>query len=70
MDWVSQNWGWIAVLVGGYVLMTRMGGCGMSMRRSCSSHHHAGGHHQHAEDDTQIAPIDPDQGRRESNGAH
>lgn len=31
MDWLSQNWVWIALTVGGFFLFTRMGvgGCGM-----------------------------------------
>lgn len=39
MEWLSQNWVWIAVAVGGYFLMSRMGigGCGMG-------HSHGGGH--------------------------
>lgn len=36
MDWLSQNWIWIALAIGAFFLMTRMGGCGMgrSTRRS------------------------------------
>nr|WP_295741062.1 hypothetical protein [uncultured Acidocella sp.] len=36
MNWLSQNWIWIAVAVGAFFFMTRMGGCGMgrSMQRS------------------------------------
>jgi YHS domain-containing protein len=33
MEWLSQNWLWIALAVGGFFLFTRlggMGGCGMS----------------------------------------
>lgn len=45
MDWLSQNWSWIAIAVGGFFLMTRMGGslgggcCGMgqSMNQSPQS---------------------------------
>ena len=37
MDWLTQNWLWIAVAVGGFFLMSRMGGCGMG-------HSHGGGH--------------------------
>lgn len=31
MDWLAQNWIWIAVAIGGFFLFTRMGvgGCGM-----------------------------------------
>lgn len=28
MDWLSQNWSWIALAAGGFFLMTRMGGMG------------------------------------------
>lgn len=39
MDWLSQNWIWIALAVGAIFFMTRMGGYGMgrSMRRSQGS---------------------------------
>ena len=37
MDWLSQNWIWIAIAIGGVYFMTRMhgmgGGMGRSMRR-------------------------------------
>ena len=39
MDWLSQNWLWIALWIGAVFFMTRMGGCGMS---------HAGGHQHDA----------------------
>src|SRR5579863_717229 len=29
LDWLSQNWVWIALAVGAYFFMTRMGGHGM-----------------------------------------
>lgn len=29
MDWLSQNWIWIALGVGALFFITRMGGCGM-----------------------------------------
>ena len=36
MDWLSQNWIWIALVIGGYFLLSRMGmgmgGCGMGHR--------------------------------------
>ncbi len=35
MDWITQNWLWIALGVGAVFFMSRTGGCGMS---------HAGGH--------------------------
>ena len=52
MNWLSQNWGWIVLLVGGYLLMSRMGigGCGMGMGHS-HSHDHAGGHGSGTEDE-------------------
>jgi len=38
MEWLSQNWLWVVLLVGGYFLMSRMGiGCGMG-------HSHVHGH--------------------------
>ena len=51
MDWLSQNWGWIVLLVGGYFLMTRMGmgGCGMGMSHA-HGHNHGGGHGGSADD--------------------
>ncbi|WP_139281425.1 hypothetical protein [Muricoccus roseus] len=43
MNWFSQNWIWIALAVGAFFFMTRMGGCGMgwSMRHSHGSGHDA-----------------------------
>ena len=40
MDWLSQNWLWIALGVGAIFFMSRMGGCGMS---HASGHHHEAG---------------------------
>ena len=37
MDWLGQNWIWIALAVGAFFFMTRMGGCGMG--RSAGHHH-------------------------------
>ena len=37
MDWLSQNWIWVVLLVGGFYVMRRMGGCGMSMGSSCGT---------------------------------
>lgn len=39
MDWIVQNWLWLALGVGAVFFMSRMGGCGMS---------HSGGHRQEA----------------------
>lgn len=33
MNWLAQNWIWIALAVGGYFFMTRMGGRGMGRFR-------------------------------------
>lgn len=38
MDWLAQNWIWIALAVGGLFFMTRVGGCGIG---------NSGGHHRH-----------------------
>jgi YHS domain-containing protein len=45
MDWLYQNWIWIVALVGGYLLMSRMGigGCGMGHSHG-HDHASAGGH--------------------------
>jgi len=45
MDWLYQNWVWIVVLIGGYVLMSRMGmgGCGMGHSHGHSHAGHGGG---------------------------
>lgn len=50
MDWLYQNWIWIAVFVGGYFLMSRMGigGCGMGHSHG-PGHSHAGGSHEPAD---------------------
>ena len=43
MEWLSENWTWILLLVGGYSLMSRMGmGCGMGHSHGDS---HTGGEH-------------------------
>lgn len=40
MDWITQNWLWIALGVGAVFFMSRMGGCGMS--RSGADRHDGG----------------------------
>ena len=42
MEWLSQNWIWIAFAIGGFFLLNRMGigGCGMS--RSMGNSHGSG----------------------------
>jgi hypothetical protein len=41
MDWLSQNWIWIALAIGAFLLFRRMGvgGCGMG---GCGMGHSAG----------------------------
>jgi len=42
MTWLSENWAWLAIAIGGFLLMTRMHGmgmgCGMAGGHSGSSH--------------------------------
>ncbi len=46
MDWLSQNWIWIVVAVGGFFLISRMGmGMGMGMGGCGMGHSHG---HDHA----------------------
>ncbi|MFG1316425.1 MAG: hypothetical protein B7Y12_11210 [Rhizobiales bacterium 24-66-13] len=40
MDWISQNWIWIALAIGAFFFMTRMGGRGMG--RSARHSHGSG----------------------------
>jgi len=42
MNWLTQNWIWIAVAVGGFFLLTRMRGMGGT--GGCGGGHGAGGH--------------------------
>lgn len=44
MNWLSENWLWIVLLVGGYFLMTRMGMGGCGVGHSHGHSHAAGGH--------------------------
>lgn len=53
MAWLGQNWVWIALAVGAFFFMTRMGGCGMG---------HSSGHHHHEDDRQDTAP--PSAGNR------
>ena len=39
MEWLSQNWIWIAVAIGGFYLMTRMHGMGHGMGHSMGRGH-------------------------------
>ncbi len=54
MDWISQNWIWIAVAVGLVFLMRRGGlaGCGMG-------HSHGSGHADHGTGGQAQKPTDP-----------
>lgn len=46
MNWLGQNWLWIALAVGAFFFMTRMGGCGIGRSR----------HHHHDEDRRETVP--------------
>lgn len=63
MQWLQQNWLWIAFAIGAFFMMTRMGGCGMGF---------AGGHRSRSgRSDSDAAPpetlFDPVSRRRISN---
>lgn len=47
MEWLLQNWLWIALGVGALFFMMRMGGCGMG---------HSAGHHSHEESSDTAPP--------------
>lgn len=53
MDWLGQNWLWIALAIGAFFFMTRMGGCGMG--RSSGRRHY---------DDNQRDVVPPASGNR------
>lgn len=59
MDWLSQNWVWIALLVGGYVLATRHGGgcCGGNRTRRRDGHD--GRHENGTRHENSTRPGDP-----------
>lgn len=65
MDWLAQNWTWIALAVGGVFLFTRMGagGCGMGgcgMGRSMGANRGQSGTGQPAEPGTGTGnTVDP-----------
>ncbi len=48
MNWLTQNWIWVAVAVGGFFLLTRMGG--MGGMGGCGGGH--GAHHDHGDSTT------------------
>lgn len=56
MAWLGENWLWIALAIGAFFLMTRMGGCGMGRSR---------GHHHH--DDDRRDAVPPAAGNRPGN---
>ncbi len=56
MEWLGQNWLWIALAIGAFFLMTRMGGgCGVGDSRT---HHH---------DDDRRDTVPPSAGNRPGN---
>lgn len=50
MDWFTQNWIWIALAVGGFFLVTRMGGMGGCGMRHSTGQSHGGGDRPPAND--------------------
>jgi hypothetical protein len=57
MDWITQNWLWIALGIGAVFFMSRMGGCGMG---------HSGGHHHDNGGSTAAPPASGAAGSGES----
>lgn len=60
MEWLSQNWLWIVVAIGGFYLMTRMHGMGHGMGHSRGHGH--GRHGDHPPSDGRVdagTAIDP-----------
>lgn len=58
MTWLSENWLWLAVAIGGFLLMTRMHGMGMGC--GMAGGHHGGSQSSHPDQESGGITIDHD----------
>lgn len=59
MTWLSENWGWLAIAIGGFLLMTRMHGMGMGCGMA-GGHNGSNAAHSHEQHSDGAITIDHD----------